>query len=530
VLLFCNLSLSSCMDLDVTNINEPDSERARTNPGDVESLIEASYNTWFQASHAWSPGFFLSAQTFQHGPPYTNWGMEYFSRIPRVATITEVTHSFYPPMSWGWEWNYKAVSALADGLKALENPEVVQALGQEQVILYQAYGRFVQGLTHGTVALLYARGFVLDETTDLTVPQDPVDYPELMEAALAYLDDAIQIASANTFTIPFDYMQADLDSQGLVRLAYSLKARFRAEVARTPEERAAVDWGAVIADVDRGIQSTHTIYMDWDTGWYSAILDYLTFYGWTQLPYFMYGMADQSGLVAEWLALPLSEKRHLLPDGRPVLIVTPDLRFPQGSTIEEQRENEGRFFRIVGAFEEGGYYSSWKRPDRGTWRWSWYKPGHGRAFDYYELNNFNQPEMTLEEMRLLKAEGLYRTGNQAEAAAIVNETRVAAGLEPTDASGTNPSCVPRLPDGTCGDLWEMLKWEKRMETVFTGIAGSSWFFDGRGWGDLWKDTPLQLPIPCLELEVLNLLPCTTFGGPGGVMGSEGSTYRFPGEG
>ena len=140
------------------------------------------------------------------------------------------------------------------------------------------------------------------------------------------------------------------------------------------------------------------------------------------------------------------------------------------------------------------------------------------------------PEITLVEMRLLKAEGLYRSGNRAGAAAIVNETRVPAGLNATDGAGTNTSCVPRLPDGSCGDLWEMLKWEKRMETVWTGVAGVGWYFDGRGWGDLWKDTPLQFPIPCREIQILQMMPCNTYGGPGGEMGSPGSTYHFPGEG
>jgi hypothetical protein len=142
-------------------------------------------------------------------------------------------------------------------------------------------------------------------------------------------------------------------------------------------------------------------------------------------------------------------------------------------------------------------------------------------------NNWDQPTITLAEMRLLVAEGLFRQGNKAGAADIINETREAAGLNATDANGTNTSCVPKLPNGQCGDLWEMLKWEKRMETVFTGINVVGWFWDGRGWGDLWKDTPLMFPVPCQELEVLQLLPCNTYGGPGGEMGSPGSTYAFP---
>ena len=105
-----------------------------------------------------------------------------------------------------------------------------------------------------------------------------------------------------------------------------------------------------------------------------------------------------------------------------------------------------------------------------------------------------------------------------------------AGLNPADATGTNTSCVPKLPDSTCGGLFEMLKWEKRLENTFRGPSGTGWYFDGRGWGDLWKDTFVHLPIPCAEAQVLQLLPCGTFGGPGGEGGAPLSNYKWNGEG
>jgi len=232
----------------------------------------------------------------------------------------------------------------------------------------------------------------------------------------------------------------------------------------------------------------------------------------------MYGMADQSGNYQEWLSLDLTSKSYQFSDGRDVLIITPDLRFPQGTSVPGQRAADGRRFRITAESEEG---LTWKRPDRGTWRWSWYKS---------RLHRAGAIQMQQAEMRLLKAEGLLRRGDRSEAANIINETRVLSGLSLTDGAGINTSCVPKLPDGTCGDLWEMLKWEKRMEASWTGVARANWWFDGRGWGDLWKDTPLQFPIPCNEILILQLGPCYTFGGPGGVMGSPGSTYDFPFEG
>jgi hypothetical protein len=42
-----------------------------------------------------------------------------------------------------------------------------------------------------------------------------------------------------------------------------------------------------------------------------------------------------------------------------------------------------------------------------------------------------------------------------------------------------------------------MKWEKRVETSFTGYA--QWFLDARGWGDLVEGTVLEWPVPWEEL-------------------------------
>jgi hypothetical protein len=246
-------------------------------------------------------------------------------------------------------------------------------------------------------------------------------------------------------------------------------------------------------------------------------------------------MADQSGNFQLWNAQSLQAKSHTV-GGTPILIVTPDLRFPRGATLEAQRAAPGLYFRVNREGSETGY--TWARADRGVWRWSWYK--HTRGEEYWNELQHRQPEIRLSEMRLLKAEGLYRAGNRAAAAAIVNETRVPAGLSATDANGTNTSCVPKLPgpgqgadtapgNASCGGLFEMLKWEKRMENTFKGPFGNLWFFEARGWGDLWKDSWLHLPLPCSDAERL-FLPCKTFGGAGGEGAAARSTYRWNGEG
>jgi hypothetical protein len=66
------------------------------------------------------------------------------------------------------------------------------------------------------------------------------------------------------------------------------------------------------------------------------------------------------------------------------------------------------------------------------------------------------------------------------------------------------ACVPRVPDiaqgfkGTkCGNVWDALKWEYRLETAFAGYG--RWYFAARGWGDLPEGTAIQWPVPNQEM-------------------------------
>ena len=522
------LGATGCSDLLVVNENDPDAERSLGSAGDVESLVAGAFNTWFSGTYEFDgAGSFLSNAAFQFNPPWANFAMEHYGRIPRVSITNDSSDPEYINFVRPWFFSYRAIAAVSDGLRALENPEIADELGAEDVIRLQAFAYFNLGLSHATIAAIYERGFAVNATTDLSTEQDLLDYNALMTVALGYFDQAITLAGPASFTLPLSWMQIELTGAELAQVAHSYKARFRAQVARTETERAAVDWDEVIADVQAGITADLVPFYDDNNGWHLDVYGLSSFPGWAQLSYFMYGMADQSGDYQRWDALSLSAKDVEFAGNEPVLIVTPDLRFPQGTTVDDQRLAPGTLLEIASAGDAG---STWARPDRGTWRWGWYLPWFSR--EYWGVGyplEMNQREIDHTEMRLLEAEGLYRQGLLAGAAAIINETRVPAGLNATDAAGSNTSCVPKLPDSSCGDLFEMLKWEKRMETVFVGLASAPWYFDGRGWGDLFKDTPLHLPIPCGEIQVLQMPSCSTFGGPGGEMSAPVSNYAFNGE-
>jgi hypothetical protein len=170
------------------------------------------------------------------------------------------------------------------------------------------------------------------------------------------------------------------------------------------------------------------------------------------------------------------------------------------------------------------------------WGWSYY--------DFYRtkyIRNNSQtgpfPEFLKAENDLLAAEGYIRTGNIAAAATKIDISRVARGglpalsgvvLTASDPAPGGASCVPRVPQApsftstACGTILEAMKWEKRMETAYSGFG--AWFFDGRGWGDLVQDTPLEYPVPFAELDARSK-PYYGLGG-GGLSSAAKGTYGF----
>lgn len=550
--LLLTMTAAACADLAVNNQNEPDRGRALARGSDVESLIASAYQQWYVGEHhvgstpVGGPAVWLSSASFQHSSSSANFGLLRYTTLPRQPLLNSITNVDYPTLEWGWSQNYRALAAVSEGLRALAaNPDLAAELGADRALRARMYGKFMQGLAHASIALLYDRAYVVDETVqvidendNVVIPGEPVGYAQVMAAALGYFDQAIAIATspaAAGLSIPANWMSAtaDVNAATFARLAYSMKARYRASVARTPQERAAVNWAAVLQDLERGVRQdflTDNTYML--NNWGGGVTTPGYVFGWSstfqQLTLMVWGMADQSGSYQRWLGRPVGERDAFWPDGTPVLIVTPDRRFPQGATLTQQAASPGV---LVGIRRSGGAVANqvqFQQPGRGTWRWSQY---YHRELDPTLGNQTGTwPEVDADALRLLAAEALYRTGQLDDAADSVNVTRVGVGgLSPADAQGTNTSCVPRLPDGSCGGLLEMIKWEKRLHGWMRGPYLSWGYFDGRGWGDLYRGTPLQFPIPQQQAIVLGLGQPYTFGGVGGPSASPGSTYRWPGE-
>jgi hypothetical protein len=517
------MGMAGCVDLDVVNQNDPDAGRTLRTPRDIEALIAGAYSRWVHVLWYDGPSMMMSNASGEHVAPWGNAGMEMYARIPRIPTNNAAGAPNVTNLTYAWFESYGAIAAIHDGLRALaDSAELRAALGRD-TLRARAYGKYMQGLAHATVAVVYDSGFVYDETVVIPSGVDPLTivhlkgHQEVMDSALSYFAQAISLAASDTFTIPESWMSQDVSSATLIRLAHSEAARFRAALARTPAERAAVDWNAVRADATAGITADWNNVSDCNLGTFCDDgLLYRLSPGWQMQNNWVVGMADTSGAYQTWIGTTLLSKQ-------PFLIFTPDTRWPQGANEAGQVANPGAYY-TVNQGDDGTRI--WNRPDRGTWRWSYYYITKEPFFTTHGiLGEGATPLVTVREMKALIAEADYRASNLGAVATFVNETRTLHGLNATDAGGTNTSCVPKLPNGTCGDLWEMFKWEKRLETQFAGPLRSGWWLDGRAWGDLMQGTLVQFPVPYREMQLLQQ-PAYNFGGVGGQYGAPIGTYGY----
>ncbi len=523
LLIILFLFSSAACDFQIQNPNHLDTEQIYTNEEDVLELIGGSFNSLYYALTAYGgPGPMLSTASFQHSTFAAGGGMVMYSSIPRNPIDNRPDANFIGNLELIWYRAYRAIADATTGIRLLDSGRI--QISQEAENAARAFAKFTQGVAHGYLALLYDKAYIFDETMDPYKVYEMKPAIEIFQFAVEYLEAAHSLAAAHPeITLPEYWTGGAVTDLGtLSRLTHSYKAYFRTNMPRTPAEADFVDWQAVIEDIEKGVAGDFSPFADGHLSeWYSWKLYYVNTPGpWSQVNYFILGMADQSERYKTWYGLHPYYKHPILPGNVPFLIQTPDRRFPQGEDEEEQRENPGLYIRV------GDQATSWGRPDRGTWRWSYYHDNRYESY-YTDAAGGPTPILTQTALQLIKAEALFRIGNYEGSAAILNITRETNGglqpVLPVNDPASNTDCVPKLPDGSCGNLWEMLKWEKRLESYHVGLG--AWYFDSRRWGDHMMGTFLQLPVPGKELTMLKE-SIYTFGGCGGEWAAPVGTYGF----
>ncbi len=537
---------AACSDvLSVKNPNNPNVGQVLGTGTDIEAVFSQAYlQVGFTANsiHTNNIAPQLNAMALENYGNVANFDMVYRAAIPRLYIDNSVNNSGDGVHLADFQNMSKLARTMSVAIAALDKfLGSGNTLGSPaQNARSRAWGFFNLGLALGNLALVYDSAAIVYPSTPTTGAQPPLSgYADVMRAALGDLDSALTIATSSAVTAAPTAFAAPwinglvVDQPTFVKIVRSYKARFRAGVARTPAERAAVDWASVIADATNGISSDLVVQLSIQAGWQQRELtNAYRYQGWGDVSMMYLGMADTSGAFDAWLATPMINRQ-------PFLVRTPDARWPAGADRASQIAASGGTNGVPG---NTGYYfrnrPSGEDPPGDPWGTSEYD--HYR-FRYLTVNNSDNAgpwiEIAKAEMDLLAAEGYLRKGDVASAAKLIDNSRVSKGKLPalsgvvTSASQPVPggsACVPRVPTGpngptTCGNIMEALKYEYRVETYFTGYG--QWFQAMRGWGDLVVGTPLQFPVPYEEMQV-RLHPFYNLGGVGGASAAAVGTYGY----
>ena len=491
---------SGCMNLDVVNQNDPDEVRALATPSDIESLIEDSFLSWFLALQRSDINMDLGVMSDTYTCSWGSFGMNYLSQEPRVEYDNRTTFARSAITEAPWFGLYGAISAASDGIRTIRSGRLTLGKDNERAL---GFGKLVQGLSHGFIALMFDQGFILDEDVDVaTEVLDLQPYATVMDAAIAQLNEAIAIFDANTFTLPDDWIGGKTyTSAELSKITHSFIARYMAEVARDRTERAAVDWATVVSHLDKGITEPfgptgdgngRTSIWHSRTHWYAGNTSV-----WQRADYKLIGPSDVSTGYTDWLAKKPADRDEFI-------LQSSDLRIWDGTLDADGVQNPGTQYEQIGptGYPGGKYQRS--------------RYGHTRFDEVRATSNGVQIVLFRpSEIDFLRAEAmLHMGGSTAAIAALLDKTHVVDGGYPTTAGlaagSISDTPNPRHDAGTT-TLWSVLKYEKNIDLL--GTWSGLQFWDKRGWGELTSLTLLHFPVPALDLEILQL-GLYSFGGGG----------------
>lgn len=462
--------VSSCKKLDVgKNPNDPDLEALTkyASAEDLKSLASGLFNTWYTGNHSYSGvGMFLATASDHVTCSWGNQSMRDMSWEPRNAWNNAPSYTYQATTKYFFDKMYASIGQASNILTSIKSGVDLGA----DANMVKAFCKFNQGISYGSLALVFDKTFIVDENT--TIPgatvADAKKYNEIAAAAVAYLDEAIALSSG-TFTIPKYWLgtPSDYSSADFRKLCNSFAARILANYPRTKAELATVNWAKVKAYADAGITSDFTIQQDAYVRWYAEAEDYLTFPGWGKVDMYVV---------------------HLMDNAQPAHWGNVSIPAPPASTNPQDQ-------RIFTDFEYSDL--NWFQAARGYYHFSNYR--YSRTDAAFALGDGPVFELMKAENDMLRAEARAYTSDLAGAAAIINAgTRVTRG-----------NMTPVAP--ILADVEKAIHHERQVEMYISGMGLA--FFEMRKKNLLQKGTPLHWPLPAKTLELFGLpLPFYTFGG------------------
>ena len=274
--------LAACKDpLTVINTNNPDRLRVLGSPSDLETLTSGAFRTMHQGSIGGSDDNIPNQtrmMSFENSSSLANFGNSARIGIPRSFIDNARGNQVSAGNVKDFNGLSRAARTSADGLNRLNLGGISLGSAAQDARL-KAFAWFTLGMSLGRLSLVYDSSTIIDPYQELSFIPPLASYADVNAAALRALDSALTwttaattATGANGFPLPATWISSNaLTAAQFTQLIRSYKAQFRADVARTPAERAAVDWVAVLADATAGITADFVITTSSSPSWSIAM-------------------------------------------------------------------------------------------------------------------------------------------------------------------------------------------------------------------------------------------------------------------
>lgn len=471
--------VTSCADLEVENLNDPDLERVLNTPEDYQGLISGGFNRWWRGSHA-NRLPFAHFDAWADNMTTTNEYQLYYSMgtvEPRRRIDNNSSSDGFQSMSIPWSHLNSAISNANDVINyvELQGNELIMD-GENKTIKMLSMAYLLRGLSRGYLANFFGQALIID-ATDIgegldEIPLQP--YNEVLDAALDDIDQAIEFAESTSFTT-FDFLSdVSMNDQQLIQFANAQAAKFIISNGRSSDEYTEDDWQQV---VDYASNAYHEDLVIQGTG---SPAD-----GWR------HEYQRQSGLDWYWKSdmriINLMDPDY--PARYPVSAAEDAVAIPEAQSEDARLEmdftydpfNLHRFVTGRGPQLQSVYYYT-------RYEDLYLDEGHGDIYVFRKEN-----------IDMMLAEAYVHLNRTSDAIDLINSgSRVnRGGLDPVPNNATDEEVLNAI-------YYEV---EIDLQRTWAGYQ----FFLNRRRDMLQPGTPLHLPVPATELDILGE-PIYTFGG------------------
>ena len=109
------MSLASCQDLAVTNGNQPDADRASSQPTAAETFVATSFRTWWPVGgHDDYPSWAFSTMANEITSGFADFGQLELSAQPRIAWNNSPVNARRAVAENPWYGMYRTISSVND--------------------------------------------------------------------------------------------------------------------------------------------------------------------------------------------------------------------------------------------------------------------------------------------------------------------------------------------------------------------------------------------------------------------------------